>query len=140
MKGAERLKGREKVMAEKGKVKCQSCGCEISCEESYVLDGLTVCDDCYLEKSHRVIACNPLATYSAKRFQETDGLEAKERLNDLQKAIYEVIKSKGKVSPQELRNRFNLSQAETENQIAILRHLELTKGKKEGDKTYIVPF
>jgi len=129
-----------KKMSETGKVKCQSCGCEILSEESYVLNGLTVCDDCYLEKSHRVIACNPLATYSAKRFQESDGLEAEDRLNDQQKAIYEFIKSKGKVTPQELVDKFNLSKAETENQIAILRHLELTKGKKEGDKTYIVPF
>ncbi|PVX26724.1 MAG: hypothetical protein CW691_00445 [Candidatus Bathyarchaeum sp.] len=127
-------------MTEPSKVKCQCCGCEISCDDSYVVDGLTVCDDCYLEKSHRVVACNPLATYSAKRFQDTDGLEAKERLNEQQKAIYEFIKSKGKVTRQELCSRFNLSQAETENQIAILRHLELTKGKKEGSKIYIVPF
>ena len=128
------------MITKTGKVKCQSCGFEISCEDSYVLDGIKVCDDCYIEKSHRVIACNPLVTYSAKRFQESDGLEAKERLNDLQKAIYEFIKSKGKASPQELRNRFNISQTETENQTAILRHLELTKAKKEGDKIYIVPF
>lgn len=127
-------------MGETGNVKCQCCGCEVSCEDTYVVDGLTVCDDCYLEKSHRVITCNPLATYSAKRFQESDGLEAKERLNDLQTQIYEFIKSKGKATIQELSNRFNLSRTETENQIAILRHLELTKGKKEGSKIYIVLF
>lgn len=127
-------------MAETGKVKCQSCGCEILVEESYVYDGLTICDDCYLEKSHRVVACNPLVTYSAKRFQESDGLEAEERLNEQQKAIYRYVKSKGKVTPQELLTEFNLSRSELENQIAVLRHLELTKGKKEGNTIYIVPF
>jgi predicted HTH transcriptional regulator len=120
--------------------RCQGCGCEISVEESYVIDDLTLCDDCYLERSHRVKTCNPLATYSAKRFQESDGLEAAERLNDTQKAIYTLIKSRGKVTPQEISSRFNLSSAETENQLAILRHLELTKGKKEGNTVYIVPF
>lgn len=127
-------------MTETGKVKCQSCGCEVCVEESYVFNGQTICDDCYLEKSQRVVACNPLATYSAKRFQESDGLDAEERLTEQQKAIYRYIKSKGKATPQELLNKFNLSRSEIENQIAVLRHLELTKGKKEGNTIYIVPF
>ena len=93
-----------------------------------------------MERSHHVKTCNPLATYSAKRFQEFDGLEATERLNDLQKAVYEFIKSRGKATLQELSSRFNISQAETENQLAVLRHLELTKAKKEEDRIYIVPF
>ncbi len=120
--------------------KCQSCECEISLEESCFLDDLVLCDDCYLERSHRVKTCNPLATYSAKRFQDLDGLEATERLNDIQKAIYELIKSQGRTTVQELFSRFKLSQVETENQIAILRHLELVKAKKEQNKIYIVPF
>jgi predicted HTH transcriptional regulator len=127
-------------MTKKEQTKCQCCGCEISLEESYVLNDLTLCDDCYLERSHRVKTCNPLATYSAKRFQESDGLKATERLNDAQKAVYTFIKSKGKVTTQELSSKFNLSQTETENQLAILRHLELTKAKKEENKIYIVPF
>jgi DNA-binding transcriptional ArsR family regulator len=127
-------------MPENEKTKCQCCGCEISLEESYVLNELTLCVDCYLERSHRVKTCNPLATYSAKRFQESDGLEATERLNDQQKAIYDFIKSQGKATVQELSSRFKFSQAETENQLAILRHLELTKARKEDNKIYIVPF
>jgi len=122
------------------KTKCQGCGCEVSSEEIYVMDNLALCDDCHLERSHRVKTCNPLATYSAKRFQESDGLEAEERLNDKQKQIYSFIKSKGKATFQEISSHVNISQTETENQLAILRHLELTKGKKEGNKIYIVPF
>jgi hypothetical protein len=127
-------------MTENEKTKCQGCGCEISCEESYVLDDITLCDDCYLESRHRVKTCNPLATYSAKRFQESDGLEATERLNNQQKAIYEFIKSRGKATLKEISSKFGLSPAETENQLAILRHLELTKGRKEDNRIYIVPF
>ena len=122
------------------KIKCQSCGDEISINESYLVDGLRVCDDCYLENNQRVIACNPLVTYSAKRFQASDAVEAKERLNDIQKAIFNFIKSEGKATVKELSEEFNLSKTETENQIAILRHLELTKAKKDGNRIYIVPF
>jgi len=122
------------------KVKCQSCGEEISVEESYLVDGLRVCDDCYLDKSQRVIACNPLATYSAKQFQASDEIQAKERLTDRQKVIFNFIKSKGKATVKELSEKFNLSKSEIENQIAILRHLELTKAKKEDNKIYIIPF
>ena len=127
-------------MPKNKQTKCQCCGCKIPVEESYVLDDLTLCDDCYLDRSHHVKACNPLATYSAKRFQESDGREATERLNDLQKAIYTLIKSRGKVTHKGISSHFGLTTAETENQIPILRHLELTKGKKEGDTVYIVSF
>jgi len=122
------------------KENCQICGDEISVEESYLVDDVRVCDDCYLEVSQRVIACNPLVTYSAKRFQDSDGVEAKERLNDTQKAIFDFIKSEGKVTIKDLSEKFNLSKTDTENQVAILRHLELTKAKKVIDKIYIVPF
>jgi late competence protein required for DNA uptake (superfamily II DNA/RNA helicase) len=127
-------------MSETRKVKCHGCGCEISAEESYVHDGLTLCDDCYLDKRHRVVTCNPLVTYSAKRFYESDGIESEKRLNEHQTALYSYIKSKGKVTPQELLTEFKLSPSELENQLAVLRHLELTKGKKEGSNIYIVPF
>jgi late competence protein required for DNA uptake (superfamily II DNA/RNA helicase) len=129
-----------KTMSKNRKIRCQCCGNEISDQESYVVDGLTICDDCYLERSHRVKTCNPLATYSAKQFQKSDGLDAEKRLNHKQKAIYTYVKSKGKVTPKEISNKFTLSQTETENQLAILRHLELTKAKKEENKIYIIPF
>jgi hypothetical protein len=122
------------------KENCQICGDQISVDESYLVDDVRICDDCYLEKSQRVIACNPLVTYSAKRFQDSDGVEAKERLNDTQKAIFDFIKSEGKVTIKDLSEKFNLSKTDTENQVAILRHLELTKAKKVIDKIYIVPF
>lgn len=127
-------------MSQTEKVNCQSCRDKIPFEDSYLVDGLRVCDDCYLDKSQRVIACNPLVTYSAKQFQASDGVEAKERLNDRQKVIFNFIKSKGKATVKELSEKFNLSKSEIENQIAILRHLELTKAKKEDDKIYIIPF
>lgn len=115
-------------------------GCEISVEEQNVLKGVTVCDNCYLEKSNPVKAYNPLAVYSAKRFMEPGGPEAVARLTEQQRAIYEFIRSRGKVTQEELVKKFNLSRIKITNQFAVLRHLELTEGKEEGNKTYIVPF
>jgi len=127
-------------MVEENKIKCQSCGCEISKEDSYALNGITICDDCYIEKNHKVVTCNPLATYSAKKFEQTDGKKAEERLNEKQRLIFNYIKSKGKVTPKELVDHFKMSKSDLENQLAILRHLELTKGRKEKDQIYIVEF
>ncbi|PVX26240.1 MAG: hypothetical protein CW691_02030 [Candidatus Bathyarchaeum sp.] len=127
-------------MTENQKTSCQRCGCQVSSDDQYTVNGVILCDDCYLEESSPVKACNPLAVYSAKRFEAEGGPKAEERLNEQQKTIYNYIKTKGKATPKERCEKFGLSIRELENQVAILRHLELTKGKKEGDKIYIVPF
>jgi predicted HTH transcriptional regulator len=105
-----------------------------------VLNGHTLCEDCYLEESHPVRTCDPWPAYSAKRLKTSGSLEAEESLTALQTAIFNFIKSEGKVAKQELTDKFGLSQMKIENQLAILRHLELTKAKKEGEKIFIVLF
>jgi hypothetical protein len=122
-------------MPEPEKENCQSCGCKVLVEESYVLNGRTLCEDCYLEENYPVRTCDPWPAYAAKKLKTSE-----ENLTELQKAIYNFVKSKGKVTKQEISDKFNLSQVKTENHLAVLRHLELTKGKKEGEKIYIVPF
>jgi hypothetical protein len=112
---------------------CQSCGCKVMREENYVLNCRTLCEGCYLEESHPIRTCDPWPAYSAKRLSTSE-----ERLIDLQKAIYNYIKYKGKVTKQELADKFSLSHVKIENQLAILRHLDLTKAKKEGEKAFIV--
>jgi len=86
------------------------------------------------------MACNPLVIYSAKRFQDADGLKPEDRLNEQQKTIYNYIKSRDKVTVRELINKFNITLLELEIQLAILRHLELTKKRMENNKIYIIPF
>jgi late competence protein required for DNA uptake (superfamily II DNA/RNA helicase) len=121
-------------------VKCQKCGREISRRDSFTHGGQILCEDCYLEAAHRVQICDPLAVRSAKQFRKASGLQSTEGLTELQRAICEFIKSKGKASVEELFTTFHLSPQELENQIAILRHCDLVKGKKEGNKVYLTPF
>jgi transcription initiation factor IIE alpha subunit len=40
----------------------------------------------------------------------------------------------------EIARKLGMSVKEVEREFAILRHLELVKGRKEGDEVFIVPF
>ena len=84
-------------------------------------------------------ACDPWAVYSATRTRESGGLKGVDGLTPLQKEIYEYIRDKGRVTGEELMTKFRLTQRELETQFATLRHCELARGQKEGDKVYLVP-
>jgi len=121
-------------------MKCKRCGKEISEEESRTHLGETLCDDCYLNARVVAKACDPWAVYAATRERADSGLAGAEGLTELQKAIYGFIKDNGKVTAVELIEKFSLPRDELESQFAVLRHCELIKGCKEGNKIYIVPF
>ena len=121
------------------KVKCQICGAEVSSKEIYLWSGLKVCEDCYFEKAYPVRTCDPVAVHAAKTLKAT-GVKLEERLTDVQKAIFNYVLLRGKATIEELCNELKISRREIEIQIAILRHLELVKRRKEGNQIYIVPF
>lgn len=127
-------------MSESEKMKCQICGCEISEEDSYLFKGAILCEDCHMEETHPVQTCDPKTVYSAKVLGQADKASGKDSLDDLQKALYKFVTEKGKVTLQEICAELDLSPVRAQNQLAILRQLELVKGKKEADNTYIVPF
>jgi late competence protein required for DNA uptake (superfamily II DNA/RNA helicase) len=127
-------------MTQTEKVKCQKCGGEISQDDSFTLRDQVLCEDCYIGATKRIQTCDPIAVRSATQYRKASGLEATEGLTELQKAICEFIKSRGKTTAAELTGTFHLSPQELENQIAILRHCELVKGQKESDKVYLMPF
>jgi late competence protein required for DNA uptake (superfamily II DNA/RNA helicase) len=121
-------------------MKCDKCGEEIKGGDSYAYMGDTLCEDCYLDMRLEVKACDPWAVYSATKFRASSGLKGEEGLTDLQKEIYEIVKRKGKITKEEVIENLNLSEQEMQIQLATLRHSELVKGHKEGDKVYLIPF
>ena len=121
-------------------VKCKRCGREISEKEQYEYLGETLCEDCYIDIRYPAKACDPWAVYSATRSRETLGLKGAEGLTEIQRAIYEFVKSNGNVTREELMKNFNLAEPEFQRQLAILRYCELVKGYKEGDSIYLVAF
>jgi len=127
-------------MVERGEMKCNRCGREIRESDSYTHRGEALCEDCYLDMRLGVKACDPWAVHSATRLRESSGLTGAEGLTELQKAVFELVKNKGKVTRQEVMEILGLSDSEMLAQLAILRHCELVKGHKEGNIVYLVPF
>ena len=121
-------------------MECANCGRQITAEDSYEHLGQRLCDDCYLDARQQVKACDPWAVYLAGRTREKAGASAEEGLTDLQQAIYDFIRQRGSVPPDEVMAHFNLSQAELQTQVAVLRRCELVRGKKEGDRVYLTLF
>jgi predicted HTH transcriptional regulator len=119
--------------------KCDICGCDLSDEEIYSLNEKTLCEDCHMEETHPVKVCNPLPVMAAKKIVSKDK-DAENSLSELQKTIYKHIMGNQKVTIKQLCTKFSLTEVNLNNQLAILRHLELIKGKKDGDTVYIVPF
>jgi len=121
-------------------VKCQRCQRDVPEDETYSYLSETLCDDCYMDAMSPAKACDPWAVYSATRTRESAGLKGVEGLTDAQKEIYEFIKNGDKVTAAEVMANFSISQRELEHVVATLRHCELVRGQKEGDKVYLVPF
>ena len=121
-------------------VKCNRCSSAISMDDSYQHLGETLCEDCYIDIRYPAKACDPWAVYIATKSRETLGLKGTAGLTELQKAIYEFVMGKGKVTREQLIENFELTETELQTQLAILRHCELVKGHKEGDRIYLVPF
>jgi hypothetical protein len=121
-------------------MKCDRCGREITEKESRTYQGETLCDDCYLDVRSSIKACDPWAVYSATRTREQSGLSGVEGLTELQKALCEFVQDRGKVTKKEAMEQFSLSESELNTQLAVIRHCELTRGTKEGDRIYLVPF
>jgi len=121
-------------------LKCDSCGKEIAKGEEFSHQGQTLCDDCYMDIRFKPKACDPWAVRLATSTREHAGISAEEGLTETQKGIYAFIKSKGKVTAEEVAAELKISLKELEREFAILRHCELVKGIKEDDKVYLALF
>jgi hypothetical protein len=81
-----------------------------------------------------------MAVRSMKLFRKHHELVGTEGLTELQNEIFDFILEEGGVTPEKVSELLGLTMQETMNQLAILRHCELVKGRKIGDEIYIVSF
>ena len=121
-------------------MKCDRCQQEISGNDCFVHGSLSLCEDCYLEEVSKPQVCDPWAAYNAQSVRENMGLEGEAGLTELQKALYQFVKEKGKVSVDEILAAFDLSQNELMTSFAVLRHCSLVRGCKENDEVYLTTF
>ncbi len=114
-------------------MKCTRCGKEIDEGEAVKKDNSFLCEDCYFDDLGPVRVCDPWAVMLAKKF-------GGKKLTERQKKIFELVRSRGKVKAEEIARELGIGVKEVEREFAVLRHLELVKGRKEGDEVFIVPF
>jgi transcription initiation factor IIE alpha subunit len=82
-------------------------------------------------------ACDPTAVAAALKLRQKLGQTGETGLTPLQKQIYNIIMEKGKITREEIQATVKIKPEELEQQFAILRHCELIRAFKEGDKTYL---
>lgn len=118
-------------------MQCERCGLTLKEEEKYDFHGEVLCEDCYFYVTNPPKACDPMAVATALSVRKQLGQSGTSGLTELQKQIYSVIEQRGKVTREELLEIIKVKPEELEQQFAILRHCELIRAFKEGDKVFL---
>ena len=121
-------------------VKCTRCQEEIPNRDVHYHQDQQVCEDCYMEVLQRPKTCDVTAVQMAKKHRQASGQTGTEGLLDIQKNIYNYIVEHEKATRQQVMEALDVSELELDKQIAVLRHCELVKGRKEGNQVYLVPY
>ncbi len=121
-------------------MECAKCKDSIAQGDEHNYLGNVLCEDCYIVALSPARTCDVAAVHAAKKHRESMGQEGTEGLTELQKEMVSFIKEQGKATKAELAKKFELKDWELDKQFAVLRHCEILKGKKEGNKVYIVLF
>lgn len=116
---------------------CEKCQENISQREVYRHAGRNLCEDCYIEEKSVPKTCDPMAVRSAKIAREKLGQKGEEGLLPVQRNIYNYLKEHGKATAEQIAREFNLNKTEMEKNFSVLRHCELVKGMKQGNKVYL---
>jgi hypothetical protein len=109
--------------------RCGKCGCEVPQGEVYELFGDTFCEDCYIDRMAAPKTCDPWAVYTAKRTSENNLV-----LTPLQKKIYDFIAGSREVDLETICSELSITEEDFRNAFATLRHMELCKASKQGDR------
>lgn len=108
---------------------CGSCGVAIEKGEECEHLDRTLCEDCYLDALNPPKACDPWAVHTAK-----SSMAQGHQLTPLQERILGLLKDRGPLTAQEVMSALKISESDFKNNFATLRHMELARGFKDGDK------
>jgi hypothetical protein len=121
-------------------IECARCKVNVKPDDSYHYRGQDLCEDCYMGAMQAPKTCDVAATHLAKKHRQATGQIGTEGLLDIQKEIYDLIKCKGRASRAEVMEELGLPEWELNKHVAVLRHCELVKGRKDEDGVYLVLF
>jgi DNA-directed RNA polymerase subunit RPC12/RpoP len=119
-------------------IQCAKCGRKIERQQSYESQGNLFCEDCYMDILSPPKACDPWAVRSAQTFLK--GKDKFSTLTPLQLKIVNYIKEKGEVTIEEMIKNLNLTDEELRREFAVLRHMEILKATKKGEKIFYILF
>ncbi|MHB8125848.1 MAG: hypothetical protein ACYDEJ_09465 [Desulfitobacteriaceae bacterium] len=117
---------------------CVKCREEIPNGEEMNYRGQVLCEDCYVDAVSLPKTCDVAAVYSAKLTRKLAGQKGTDGLTELQKEIYEYVKVNGKVTPNVLMQKFQLSETQMIREFTVLRHCELLKGTEIDGIRYML--
>jgi len=120
-------------------MKCQRCQREITEEQSFVYQDKVYCEDCLMDIGLSTGECDPWATYVDTRTRDRLGLHGAEGLSETERKVYELIKSRGKATREEVTAELGLSAADLKLQLIPLLHADLVKEHGEGGQIYLFP-
>ena len=83
-------------------------------------------------------ACDPWAVHSAKTFLR--GKDKLSALTPLQTKIVDYIRGKREATIEEMVENLNLTEGELRREFAVLRHMEILKATKKGEKIFYILF
>lgn len=116
-------------------IRCARCGCELSDKDTYEFAGQTLCEDCYLDRMATPKTCDPWAVYAAKR---TGGKNP--TLTPIQQKIYDFLSSRGPADIETICSKLSITEEDFRTAFAVLRHLELCRASKQGDRVVYTLF
>jgi len=119
-------------------IQCARCGKKIEKQQSYEGHGSVFCEDCYMDILSPPKACDPWAVHSAQTFLK--GKDKLSMLTPLQENIVNYIKKKGEATPEELIENLHLSEEDLRREFPVLRHMEVLRAAKKGDKILYILF
>jgi len=111
---------------------CARCNKSIEKSQCYEHQGKVFCEDCYMDILSPPKACDPWAVHSAQTF-----LKGKDKLSTLtphQSKIVNYVKEKGEATAEEMIKNLQLTEEELRRDFAVLRHMEVLRATKKGDK------
>jgi hypothetical protein len=117
---------------------CAKCDKQIEKQQGYEHQGKLFCEDCYMDILSPPKACDPWAVHSAQTFLK--GKDKLSTLTPLQSKIVSYIKEKGEATAEEMIRNLHLTEEELRREFAVLRHMEVLRATKKGEKILYVLF
>jgi DNA-directed RNA polymerase subunit RPC12/RpoP len=117
---------------------CTRCSKEIEKQQGYEYQGKVFCEDCYMDILSPPKACDPWAVHSAQTFLK--GKDKLSTLTSLQLKIVHYIRGKGGATIEEMIENLNLTEEELRREFAVLRHMEVLRATKQGNKILYILF